>query len=147
MSRPWRDVVVALGGRDAALRQMDGADWETNVVAEVVVPGGLFRGRGDDDEEAWRGVAHRLGDFRLVQALQGMGWTDTDEIIDQATYVVARDRDGSLWAIVVAGADGDRGYIETDSTLDGRVFDRVAVIEPLDTRDAEALLAALEAHA
>ena len=93
-------------------------------------------------------VAHSLGDFRLVQALEAAGWTDIDEVIDQSTYVVARDRDGALWAIGVAAADGDRrGYIETDIGLDGRVFDRVAFIDPLDTRDSGALLAALETNA
>jgi hypothetical protein len=127
---------------------MDGAGWDANVVAEVVVPGGLFRSRGDDEDEAWRGVAHSLGDFRLVQALEAAGWTDIDEVIDETTFIVARDRDGTLWAIGVAADGGDRrGYIETDIEYDDRSFDRVAFIDPLDTRDSGALLAALEADA
>lgn len=108
MSQPWHDVVAVLAGADGAMSLMDGADWEANVVAQVAVPGGLFRSRGDDEEEAWRGVAHSLGDFRLVQLLEAAGWSDIDEVIDQTTYVIARDRDGTLWAIGVATADGDR---------------------------------------
>ncbi len=148
MSQPWRDVVAALAGANAAMSVMDGAVWDANVIAEVVVPGGLFRSRGDDEEEAWRGVAHSLGDFRLVQWLEAAGWTDIDEVIDETTYVVARDPDGALWAIGVAAADGDRrGYIESDIGYDSRAFGKVAFIEPLDARDTAALLAALNEHA
>ena len=147
VSQPWRDVVEILAGPEGAMRMMDAAGWDANVVAEVVVPGGLFRSRGDHEEEAWRGVAHSLGDFRLVQALEAAGWTEIDEVIDETTYVVARDRDGMRWAIGVAAADGDRrGYIERDIGFDGGAFDRVAFIDPLDTRDSGALLAALEAN-
>ena len=145
MSPPWHDAVAVLAGADGAMRLIDAAGWDANVVAEVVVPGGLFRSRGDDEEEAWRRVAHRLGDFRLVQALEAAGWTDIDEVIDETTYVVARDPGGTLWAIGVASADGDRrGYIEDDIGFDKRVFDRIAFVEPLETRDAAALLEALK---
>jgi hypothetical protein len=127
---------------------IDGAGWDANIAAEVDVPGGLFRSRGDDEEEAWRGVAHSLADFRLVQALEAAGWTDIDEVIDQWTYVIARDRDGALWAIGVAAADGaGRGSIADDIGYDDRDFDRIAFVEPIDTRDAGALLAALKANA
>jgi len=146
LSQPWRRVVADLAGADGALSLIDAAGWDANVVAEVVVPGGLFRSRGENEDEAWRGVAHRLGDFRLVQALEAAGWTDIDEVIDQTRYVVGRDPDGTLWAIGVAAADGDRrGYIEADIGYDDRTFDRIAFVEPIDTRDPESLLAALEA--
>lgn len=118
---------------------------DASVVAQVVVPGGLFRSRGDDEEEAWRGVAHSLDDFRLVQVLEAAGWTDIDEVIDQTTYVVARDRDGALWATGVATADGDRRrYIAGDIGSDDRDFDRIAFVEPLDTQDPATLFAAFE---
>jgi hypothetical protein len=142
----WRHVVATLAGAGGAMRVMDGAEWDANVIAEVVVPGGLFRSPGDDEEDAWRVVAHRLGDFRLVQSLEAAGWTDIDEVIDQTTYVVARDPDGSLWAIGVASADSDRRrYIEQDLGYDERRFDRVAFVEPLDTKEPTTLLAALTA--
>ena len=145
MNELWHDVVAVLAGADGAMSLVDGAHWEANVVAQVDVPGGLFRSRGDDEEEAWRGVAHSLGDFRLVQLLEAAGWTDIDEVIDQTTYVVARDRDGTLWAIGVATADGDRrGYIASDIGYDDRDFDRIAIVEPLDTQDPATLMAALE---
>jgi hypothetical protein len=138
-------VVAVLAGADGEVTLMDGAVWDANVVAQVVVPGGLFRSRGDDEEQAWRGVAHSLGDFRLVQVLEAAGWTDIDEVIDQTTFVVARDRDGTLWAIGVATAAGDRrGYIATDIGYDDRDFDRIAFVEPLDTQDPATLLAALD---
>ena len=146
MSQPWRDAVAALAGADGVLTIVDGAEWEATFVAEVVVPNGFFRGRGDDEEGAWRVVAHTLGDFLLLESLEAAGWTDIDEVIDEVTYVVARDPDGALWAIGVATAGSHRrGYIETDIEFDDRVFDRVAFVEPLDTRDARSLLAALEA--
>jgi hypothetical protein len=50
-----------------------------------------------------------------------------------------------LWAIAVAGADGDRrGYIASDIGYDYRDFDRIAFVEPLDTQDLATLSAALE---
>ncbi len=147
MVERWRDVVVAIAGPDATLSVTNGAIWAASVIAEVVVPGGLFRSRGDDEDAALRGIAHRLGDLRLVQALEAAGWSDIDEGIDQVTYVVGRDRDGALWAIGVATRDGDRrGYIETDIEYDDRTFDRVAFVEPIDTRDWASLDAALEAN-
>ena len=146
MNRSWRDVVAELGGPDAAMRVMDGTEWDANVVAELVVPGGLFRSRGDDEDEAWGGVAHRLGDLRLMRSLEAAGWTDLDEVIDETTYVVGRDPDGKLWAIGVAGATSDRRrYIETDIEYDDRTFDRVAFVGPIDTRDWASLERALEA--
>jgi hypothetical protein len=127
------------------MRVMDGAAWEANVIAEVVVPGGLFRGRGTDEEEAWRFVAHSLGEHRLFQSLEATGWTEIDEVIDETRYVVARDPCGTLWAIGVASAASDRRrYIESDIRHDDRSFDRIAFVEPLDTRDPATLLEALK---
>ena len=144
MSQPWHDVVAVLALADGAMSLIDGANWEANVVAQVVVPGGYFRSRGADEDEAWRGVAHSLGDFRLVQLLEAAGWSDIDEVIDQTTYVVACDRDGTLWAIGVAAAEGDRqGYIASEIGYDHRDFDRIAFVEPLHTQDLATLSAAL----
>ena len=148
MGRPWRDVVASISGPDAAMSVTDGAIWDAVVIAEIVVPGGLFRSPGNDEDDAWRGIAHRLGDFRVVQLLEAAGWTEIDEVIDQVTYVVARDPDGTLWAIGVASADGDRrGYIESDIEYDDRPIGKVAFIEPIETRDSDTLMAALYASA
>ncbi len=146
MGQAWRDVVAAVAGAEGAMNMMDGAVWDANVIAEVVVPGGLFRSRGDNEDEAWRGVAHSLGDFRLVQSLEAAGWHIVEEVIDETTYVVARDPAGAMWAIGVASADGDRrGYIERDIGYDKRAFDRIAFVEPLATREPITVLAALKA--
>jgi hypothetical protein len=41
--------------------------------------------------------------------------------------------------------DNDRrAYIERDIARDGRMFDRIAFIDPVDARDLPAVLAALE---
>lgn len=144
MASIWRDVVLALAGPDGTMTLLDPTGWDANVVAEVNVPGGLFRGRGDDEEQAWRNVAHSLGDFRLVQPLEPAGWSEVDQVIDETTSVVARDPSGALWAIGVASGDGDRrGYIETDIEYDDRSFDRVAFVEPIDTLDWASLSEAL----
>lgn len=146
VAETWRDVVAALAGTEGAMRLVDGADFDAKYVAEVSVPGLLLRSRGDSEQEAWRDAAHRLGDFRLVQLLEAAGWTDIDEVIDQVTYVVARDRHGALWAIGVAANDGDRrGYIESDIEYHSRTFDRIAFVDPVDTRDWPSLEAALGA--
>lgn len=146
MPETWRDVVVALAGTEGAVRLEDGADWDAKYIAEVVAPGLLLRNRGNSEQEAWRGVAHGLGDIRLVQLLEAAGWSDIDEVVDQVTYVAARDLDGALWAIGVAAGDGDRRrYIESDIEYDGRTFNRVAFVEPIDTRDWGSLKAALDA--
>ena len=106
----------------------------------------LFGIPGIDSAEAWRKLAHQLGDFRLVKALEGAGWVVVEEVIDQATYVVARDPGGTVWAIGVASVNGDRrGYLQWDMDHDDRA-DRIAFIEPLDTRSPGALMAALEAY-
>ena len=148
MTKPWRDVVATIAGPDAAMSVTDGAIWDAVVIAEVDVPGGLFRSPGNTEDDAWRGIAHRLGDFRVVQLLEAAGWTEIDEVIDQVTYVVARDPDRTLWAIGVASADSDRrGYIESDIKYDHRPIGKVAFIEPVDTRNSDTLFAALYASA
>jgi hypothetical protein len=120
-------------------------EWRDMVVAELSGPNmGWYRIPGTDTAAAWRAVAHALGDLRLMQSLEGAGWGIVEEVIDETTYIVARDPDGTLWAIGVASADGDlRGYIERDIGYDDRDFDRIAFVEPLDTRSPDALLAAL----
>ena len=84
----------------------------------------------------------------MVEALEAAGWQSVEEVIDETTYVVARDREGLLGAIGVASSDADlRPYIERDIEYDRRVFDRIAVVEPIATRDSITLLTALEAAA
>jgi hypothetical protein len=105
---------------------------------------GWYRIPGRDAEAAWRAVAHAVGDVRLVQSLEAAGWEIVEEVVDETTYVVARDPAGLLWAIGVASSEGDRrSYIERDIGYDDRNFDRVAFVEPLDTRSADSLIAAL----
>jgi hypothetical protein len=148
MPTRWRDVAEELAGPGAALSEYIDHNVDEMVVASADMPDALLSGLGHTPDQAWRRLSHRLGDFRLVQALEAAGWTDIDEVIDETTYVVARDRGGALWAIGVAAVDGDRrGYIERDIGFDARAFNRVAFIEPLDTRDSGALFAALEENA
>jgi hypothetical protein len=145
----WRDLVAELAGPNAEMGESTtDPEWHDMVVAELSGPKmGWYRIPGTDSASAWRSVAHALGDLRLMQSLEGAGWEIVEEVIDETTYVVARDFDGTLWAIGVASTLGDRrGYIERDIGSDARVFDRVAFVEPLDTRSPDALMAALMAH-
>lgn len=147
MRNPWRDVVAELAGADAALSEGVAPElWEGALVAELVVPGAAFRIPGSSWDEAWANLAHALGDLRLVQSLEAAGWVDIEEMIDETTYVVARDPTGKVWAIGVASSDGDRrGYIERDMRLDARVVDRIAFVEPIETKSAQTLVTALRA--
>jgi hypothetical protein len=141
----WREVVEQLAGGDAVLTERFDKALDL-FVATAEVPDALLSGMGDTPAQALRRLAHSLGDFRLIRALEGGGWTEIDEVIDEVTYVVARDPIGSLWAIGVATVDGDRReYIQTDIEYDHRTFDRVAFVEPIDARDWGSLNAALEA--
>jgi hypothetical protein len=107
---------------------------------------GWYRIPRRDAQAAWRAVAHLVGDVRLTQPLKGAGWEVVEEVVDETTYVVARDPAGLLWAIGVASSDGDRrGYVERDIGYDDRTFGRVAFVEPLDTRSPESITAALAA--
>lgn len=141
----WREVVARLAGPDSHLKLIDPTGWDANVVAEVDSTSGLFRGRGNDEDEAWLGVAHSLADYLLWQALEDApGWSEVDNVIDETTYTVARDPAGALWAIgAAASGAGRRAYIERDMATDGRAFDRTAFIEPIDTLDTASVLAAL----
>ena len=144
MSKAWREVVEVLAGPDAELVEVVDRDLGGLLVANATLPDALLSGIGETTDLAWRNLAHSLGDFRLVQALESGGWTEIDEVIDQVTYVVARDPDGLLWAIGVAAAASERrGYIQSDLDYDRRDFDRVAFIEPEDALDADTLAAAL----
>jgi hypothetical protein len=123
-------------------------EWHDMVVAELSGPDtGWYRMAGTDSDAAWHRVAHALGDLRLLQALERAGWEVIEEVVDETTYVIARAPDGMLWALGVASSDGTRrGYLERDIELDARVFDRVAFVEPMDTRSPDALMAALATH-
>lgn len=148
MDRSWRDVVAALAGPDAEMAESTtDPKWPGQVVAQLSgSDAGWYRIPGRDAQDAWRAVAHAVGDVRLVQSLEGAGWEVVEEVIDETTYVVARDPAGLLWAIGVASSDGRRrGYIERDIGYDDRTFARVAFVEPLDTRSPESLTAALAA--
>lgn len=147
MNRSWREVVAELAGPDAEMRETStDPEWDDMVVTELSAPNaGWYRIPGTDSDAAWGGVAHALGDLRLVQSLEAAGWVVVEEVIDETTYVVARDLNGTLWAIGVASTDGwRRGYIEDAIGNDNRVFDRIAFVEPLDTRDATTLVEALK---
>lgn len=92
-------------------------------------------------------MAHGLGQIRLLDSLQAAHWAVIDEVVDETTYVAARDPDGMLWAIGVAEPDSSlRGYIERDMKFDDRwaEISRVAFAHPLDTMSADRLLPALE---
>lgn len=146
MDRSWRDVVVALAGSDAQMAEITtDAEWPDEVVAQLSgSDAGWYRMPGQDAQAAWRAVAHAVGDVRLIQSLEGAGWEIVEEVVDETTFVVARDPAGLLWAIGVASSDGDRrGYIERDIGYDDRIFDRVAFVEPLDARSPDSLTAAL----
>lgn len=146
MRESWRDVVGELAGPDAAISEGVAPEWEGMVVAELLVPGAAFRIPGPSSDEAWGRLAHALADLRLLQSLEAAGWLVIEEVIDETTYVVARDPNGTVWAIGVASNDGDRrGYIERDIRLDARVVDRIAFVEPIETKSAETLVTALRA--
>lgn len=156
MARSWKDVAAELAGPGAALREHPPPpDWSGNVVAEVevpkplpVLPGSTFQAAGEDREHAWRRIAHDLALHRLVEGLESAGWHSVEEVVDETTYVAARDPAGIWWAIGVASADGDlRGYIERDIAYDNRPIGRVVFIEPIDTLDSDTLFAALHANA
>lgn len=146
MNRSWREVVAELAGPDAEMSESTtDPEWDDMVVAQLSSNAGWYRIPGQTADEAWARLAHELGDTRLIQALEAAGWTAVEEVIDETTYVVARAPDGTVWGIGVAASDSDRrGYLETDMRRDNRA-ERIAFVEPLDTRDAATLLAALEA--
>lgn len=144
MNRSWREIAAELAGPDAEIGEGVSSEWDGMVVAELTIPGARFRIPGSDSADAWGRLAASLGDMRLVQSLEGAGWEVIEEVIDETTYVVARDPAGMTWAIGVASTDGGRrGYLERDIGLDDRAFDRIVFVEPLDTRSPDALLAAL----
>jgi hypothetical protein len=150
-----REVVAELASPRAVLRERPAPpDWTGNVVAEVelsklllVLPGTTFVAGGDTAEAAWTRIAHDLAAYRLTEAVKAAGWDPVEEVVDETTYVVARDLEGTLWAIGIASTGSDRrGYIERDMGFDERTFGRIVFIEPLDARDSVALFAALGAN-
>jgi len=148
VDRSWRDVVAVLAGSDAEMAETTAdPEWPDLVVAQLSgSDAGWYRMPGRDAQTAWRRVAHAVGDVRLMQSLETAGWEDLEEVIDETTFIVPRDPEGLMWAIGVASSDGDRrGYIELDISRDDRAFDRVAFVEPLETRGPESLIAALAA--
>jgi hypothetical protein len=141
VDRSWRDVVQELAGPGAEKGETTtDPEWHDMVVAELSGPNmGWYRMPGTNSAAAWCSVAHALGDTRLMQSLEGAGWDIVEEVIDETTYVVARDPIGALWAIGVASGDADRrGYIERDIGYDARDFDRVAFVEPQHTSSRRA---------
>jgi hypothetical protein len=148
LDRSWREVVAALAGSDAGMAESTtDPEWPDHVVAQLSgSDAGWYRLPGRDAQAAWCAVAHAVGDVRLVQSLEGAGWEIVEEVVDETTYVVARDPAGLLWAIGVASSDGDRrANLERDIGFDDRTFGRVAFVEPLDTRSPESVSAALAA--
>lgn len=94
MDRSWRDVVAELAGADAEIGQGIAPEWDGMVVAKLAIPGAAFRIPGTTADEAWRRLAHSLGDLRLVQSFEAAGWVIVEEVIDETTYVVARAPEG-----------------------------------------------------
>lgn len=135
-----------LAGAHAHIGETVAREWDDMVVAGLAIEGAAYRTPGQTSDQAWGRLAHALGDFRLVQSLEQAGWEVVEELIDETTYIVTRDPNGTLWAIGVASADGDRrGYLERNIGYDDRLFERIAFVEPVDTRDPATLLAALNA--
>jgi hypothetical protein len=143
MTSPWRDTVTALAGPEGDLSEWVGPEWGGDVLVQVGVPGALFRIPGPTSEDAWRTVAHNLGHMRVLQALEESDWTDVDEFIDEASFVVARDPAGRVWGIGVGSEDYDLvGWLDDWAAIDGRP-EWVAYVEPIETRNWELLRSAV----
>jgi hypothetical protein len=140
----WRTTALTLAGPDAELHEDIPPQFNEQAFAiELAMPGAYFRREGADPEDAFRSLAHAIAGVRLLESLEAAGWTDIDEVIDETTYVVARDPSGTTWAIGVASSDGmRRHYLEPDMERDGRA-ERIAFVEPVDTASPSALLGAL----
>jgi hypothetical protein len=144
MPSQWRDTVTALAGPQGELSEGVDPEWGGNVLAQLGVPGALFRIPGPTSEDAWRSVAHRLGQMRVLQGLEESDWTDVDEFIDEVSFVVARDPAGRVWGIAVASEHSDlAGYLDDWVATDGRP-EWVAYVEPIETRSWESLLSAID---
>ena len=65
MTTNWHDVVATLAGLNGEMTLRHGPETDGYVVATVVFREGHIDVKGDDEEEAWRGMAHVLGEFRL----------------------------------------------------------------------------------
>jgi hypothetical protein len=139
--RSWRDVVVELAGPGAVMSEEAVREGNWTVLARLEVPGALFQMPAVDSDQAWARVALALADMRLVQSLEAAGWAIVEEVVDESTYVVARDHSGATWAVAVALVQGDR-RAAFDMRLEDRA-DHLAFVEPLETRDPETLMAAL----
>lgn len=115
MSTSWREIVLTLADPDSELIEGVARDLEGRNFAQMELPGAYFRIVRDSPDEAMRALAYALADLRLAQSLEAAGWTDINDVIDQCTYVVARDLEGTVWAIGAASQDDDRrAYIEPD---------------------------------
>ena len=138
----WRDTVATLAGPRARLSEGVDQEWE-GIVARVKLPWAMLGASGIDPEDAWRNVALELGRMRAVQELENSDWTDVDEVVDQVSFVVARDPDGRVWGIVVVPVGNDpAGDTDRWVAVDERP-EWVAQVEPLETRDWESLRSAI----
>lgn len=143
MSTSWREIVLTLADPNSELIVGVAPELDGGSFAQIELPGAHFRIVRDSPDEAMRALAYDLADLRLAQSLEAAGWTDIDDVIDQSTYVVARDLEGTVWAIGAASRDDDRrAYIEPDMRRD-RLAERIAFVEPLDTATAQGLTATL----
>lgn len=143
MTSRWRDTVMALAGPQGELSEWVGPEWGGNVLAQLGVPGALFRIPGPTSEDAWRTVALDLGHMRVIQALEDSDWSDVDEFIDEASFVVARDPAGRVWGIGVGFEESDlAGWLDDWVAIDGRP-EWVAYVGPIETRNWESLRSAI----
>lgn len=142
MMLKWRELVLHLAGPAAQVRET--ADSATGkVVIQAVIQEAAFTIIQDDEEAAWGMLAYQLADLRLAQSLEAAGWTILDQVVDETTYVVAREPNGDVWAIgVSATGDGRRPYLERDMRLDTRPA-RLGFVDPWTARDQEAVVAEL----
>jgi hypothetical protein len=118
-------------------------EWDGMVLAQLEVPGALFRMPGPTSEDAWRTIAHSFGQMRVLQAMEDSDWTDVDEFIDQVSFVVARDPAGRVWGIeVVSEGSGLAGDLDRWVAVDERP-EWVAYVDPIETRSWESLQSAI----
>jgi hypothetical protein len=88
--------------------------------------------RGQTRAEARWGLVTIVALDRLERELNKLGWTEVENYIDEAEFVVARDRSGRRWGIGVSDDDAvTRAWILDQIRLE----DEIDVAVVLDYRD------------
>lgn len=136
---------MELAGPEAVIRRGVPDGHGGTLAMELEVPGGLLRVTDNVRGDPWRWLAYGLAEQRLTESLVRAGWMVVDEVIDETSYVVAQEPGGTTWAIGVAAPDDDLwAYLERDMALEPRA-ERIAFVDPLDTRSPHDLMEALGA--